>query len=296
MNTASSLPSANPATPRAALRQHLARGALLVAPGGYDAITARVIEQAGFGAVYMSGAAVSAAHGFPDFGLLTLSEMARMAGLMAQSVSIPVLADADTGFGNELNVTRTVREYERAGVAGLHIEDQVSPKRCGHLSGKEVVPREEFLNKIKAAVAARSDPDFVLIARTDARAVLGFEEAIERANAALECGADAAFVEAAESHEELARIPQRVRGPCLLNIVQSGRTPDIGLDDAQRMGYRLAILPGLLLNAGIRAFDQALFALRDTRHPPPSSTGPTVAERFERFGAAEWASLRAGKS
>lgn len=277
---------------RQRLRAALSLPGLLAAPGGYDGITARSIEQAGFEAVYMTGAGVCASRGYPDFGLLTLTEMAQAAGVMAQAVRIPVIADADTGYGNELNVTRTVREYERAGVAGLHIEDQVAPKRCGHLDGKEIVSREEFVAKIRAAVAAREDADLLLIARTDARAVVGLDEAIARANAALRAGADMAFVEAAQSLEELALIPQRVQGPCLLNIVRGGKTPDIALADAQAMGYRLAILPSLLVGAVLSSCDQTLQALRETGRPPASAGAMPVAERFRRFGADEWDALR----
>lgn len=277
---------------RKQLRALLACDALLAAPGGYDGITARMIEQAGFNAVYMTGAGVSASRGFPDFGLLTQTEMAQAAGVVAQAVSIPVIADADTGYGNELNVTRTIRDYERSGVAGFHIEDQVAPKRCGHLDGKEIVSREEFVAKIRAAVSARTDPDFVIIARTDARAVVGFDEAIDRANAALRAGADMAFVEAAQSMEELALIPRRVEGPCLLNIVRGGKTPDLSLDVAEELGYRLAILPSLLIGAVMESCDQTLRGLRETRKPPVSANVMPVAERFRRFGADEWNALR----
>ena len=239
------------------LRQLLARKDMLVAPGAYDGITARLVEQAGFPALYMTGAGTSMAHGFPDFGLLGMSEMIDNAAVMTRTVEIPLISDADTGYGNELNVTRAVREFEARGVAGVHIEDQVSPKRCGHLDGKEIVPQGEFLSKIKAAVAARRDPDFLIIARTDSRAVAGFDEAIVRANAALAAGADMAFVEAVQSAEELALVPQRVNGPCLLNIVSGGKTPRITLPEAEALGYKLAILPGLLLGAVLVAVDQA---------------------------------------
>ncbi|MES2184130.1 MAG: isocitrate lyase/phosphoenolpyruvate mutase family protein [Pseudomonadota bacterium] len=279
-------------SPRQTLRALLAGPAIVAAPGGYDGITARAIEHAGFGAAYMTGAGVSASRGFPDFGLLTLTEMAQAAGTMAAAVKIPVIADADTGYGNELNVTRTLREYERAGVAGLHIEDQVSPKRCGHLDGKEIVPLDEFVAKIRAAVAARSDPALLLIARTDARAVVGLDDAVARANAALAAGADMAFVEAAQSMEELALIPQLVHGPCLLNIVRGGKTPDVPLAVAQQMGYRLAILPSLLIGAVTEACDEALRALREHGKPPVSSNALPVAERFRRYGADEWNALR----
>lgn len=278
------------ATPAAALRRLLGQPGMLIAPGAYDGIGARLIEQAGFSAVYMTGAGTSLARGFPDFGLLDMGEMVANAGVMARSVSLPVIADADTGYGNELNVTRTVREYEARGVAGIHIEDQVSPKRCGHLDDKEVVSRDEFISKIRAAVAARRNPDFLLIARTDARAVLDLDEALWRANAALAAGADMAFVEAAQTLEEVAAIPKRVQGPCLLNVVPGGRTPIFDLREAEAMGYKLAILPGLMIKAAIEAGDAALAELRAT-HRAPAVSG-TVAQTFSRFGADEWNDLR----
>ncbi|MGA7815933.1 isocitrate lyase/PEP mutase family protein, partial [Caballeronia sp.] len=206
----------------ARLRQHVNGPRMLVVPGAYDSLTARLVEQAGFSAVYMTGAGTSAARGYPDFGLLTMTEMVDNAGLIANAVTVPLIADADTGYGNELNVTRTVREFEARGVAAIHIEDQVSPKRCGHLDGKEVTSRDEFLAKIRAAVAARRNRDFVIIARSDARAVVDLDEAISRVNAALAAGADIAFVEATQTLDEMAQVPRRVEGPCLLNIVPGG--------------------------------------------------------------------------
>lgn len=274
------------------LRALLKRPEMVVAPGGYDGITAKFIEQAGFPAVYMTGAGTAATLGYPDFGLVTMTEMAANAGNLARAVNIPVIADADTGYGNELNVTRTVQEYEIRGVAGLHIEDQVMPKRCGHLDGKQIVPREEFVAKIRAAVAARRDPDFVIIARTDSRAVAGFDEAIERANLALAAGADMAFVEATQTVEEMAAVPLRVRGPCLLNVVRGGKTPDIDMPAAQEMGYRLAILPSLLFGAAMEAFDEALTTLKQTKAPPSSAGSPVIRERFRRLGADQWDGLR----
>jgi len=274
----------------AILRRLLNEPGMLIAPGAYDGIGARLVEQAGFSAVYMTGAGTSMARGFPDFGLLGMSEMVDNAAVMAGSVAIPVIADADTGYGNELNMTRTVREYEARGVAGIHIEDQVGPKRCGHLEGKEVIGREAFLSKIKAAVAARRDPNFLLIARTDARAMMSLDEAIWRANAALAAGADMAFVEAVQSLEEVAAVPKQVHGPCLLNVVPGGRTPIFDLREAEAMGYKLAILPGLMLKAAIEAGDAALAELRAT-HMAPRVNG-TVAQIFQRFGADEWDALR----
>ena len=273
-----------------ALRRLLASPDLIQAPGAYDGITARLIEQAGFPAVYMTGAGTSATKGYPDYGLLTLSEMAENAGVLARSVGVPVISDADTGYGNELNVTRTVREFEARGVAAIHIEDQVSPKRCGHLDGKEVVGREEFVSKIRAAAAARRDPDFVLIARTDANAVIGFDEAVARANAALEAGADMIFFEAPKSLEEVASVPALVQGPCMLNIVQGGRTPMVEPADAQAMGFRLVIYPGACLRPVILAVDAALAKLRGTTPTAAGEEGPMGL--FRRFGADEWDALR----
>ena len=222
------------------LRRQLADPGMLVAPGAYDGIGARLIEQAGFSALYMTGAGTAAAHGLPDYGLLSMSEMVANAARITAASPLPLIADGDTGYGNELNVVRTVQEHERAGTAGLHIEDQVAPKRCGHLDGKELVPLEDFLAKIRAAVATRRDPDFLVIARTDARSVAGFDEAVHRANAALGAGADMAFVESPESLDEVRLVPQRVAGPCLLNMVWGGKTPVVGLDDAEAF---LAPLP-----------------------------------------------------
>ena len=288
------MPSApEPLSTARRLRELLLRSQILVAPGAYDGLTAKMVEQAGFDAVYMTGAGASAARGFPDYGLVTMSEMAESAGVLARSVKVPLVADADTGYGNELNVTRTVREYEMRGVAGLHIEDQVAPKRCGHLDGKEVIPRDQFIAKIRAAVDARRSRDFLLIARSDARAVLGLDEAIARVREALAAGADMAFVEAAQSIEELASIPRRVEGPCLLNVVLGGKTPDIDMAAAQEMGYRLAILPSLLLGAVAVACTQVLAALKTSGKPPSSAQGPTIAERFRRMGSEEWDALRA---
>lgn len=284
---------------RTALREQIAAGHLLVAPGAYDGISARLVEQAGFEAIYMTGAGTSAAHGFPDYGLLTAGEMAANAQRMADCTGIPLIADADTGYGNELNVTRAVRDYERAGVAALHIEDQVAPKLCGHLDGKELVSQDEFVAKIRAAVAARTDPDFVIIARSDARAVTGLEDAVARVNAALEAGADVAFVEAVPQLDELAAVPQMVNGPCLLNVVPGGKTPHVTAREAQMMGYALAICPGVLLRATLLAMDTALAELREAGLPAPDETAPAVAQFFKRFGADEWDALRrefAGKA
>jgi 2-methylisocitrate lyase-like PEP mutase family enzyme len=273
------------------LRALLRAPSMLVAPGAYDAISARLVVHAGFHAVYMTGAGTSAALGFPDYGLVTMNEMVANAERLVQAADAPVIADGDTGYGNELNVVRLVREHGRAATAGIHIEDQVSPKKCGHLDDKQIVPREDWLAKIRAAVAARIDPDFLVIARTDSRAVAGFDEAVARCNAALEAGADMAFLEAPQTPEELALIPRLVKGPCLYNLVKGGKSPDLGLDDAEALGYRLVIVPGLLFKTAIVAGDAALAALRDSRRHPEVG-GMRVQQVFGRMGAAEWDALR----
>ena len=228
------------------------------------------IERAGYDAVYMTGAGTAATLGYPDFGLVTMTEMVDNARRIATAVDLPVIADADTGYGNELNVVRTVREYEAAGVAGIHIEDQGFPKKCGHLDDKEIVPRDDWLAKIRAAADARRSRDFMVIARTDARAVAGFDEAIGRANDAIEAGADMVFVEAPQTLEEVAKVPQLVSGPCLLNVVHGGKTPEIDLAEAERMGYKLAIVPGLLIKNVVGICEKMLGELAATRrHPKP---------------------------
>jgi 2-methylisocitrate lyase-like PEP mutase family enzyme len=273
------------------LRALLRGEAMVIAPGAYDGLTAKLVAQAGFPAVYMTGAGTSVSHGYPDFGLLTMSEMVDNAARIVRAVDVPVIADADTGYGNELNVFRTVQEYQQRGVAAIHIEDQVSPKKCGHLDDKEIVPRDDYVAKIRAAVAAKQG-DFLIIARTDARAVAGMDEAVARANAALAAGADMAFVEAPQTMDELAAVPKLVRGPCLLNVVRGGKTPEIDLHRAQAMGYRLAIVPGLLLKAVIGACDEMLAELKARHiHPVPRSD-MTVREAFNRVGAEEWDALR----
>ncbi len=280
-------------TGAARLRALLARPGMRVAPGAYDCITARMVEQAGFELAYMSGAGTAASLGYPDYGLLSLNEMADNAGRMAAAISLPLVADADTGFGNELNVVRTVREYERRGVAGLHLEDQSFPKKCGHLANKSVIPRADFIMKIRAAAGARHDPDFLIIARTDARAMLGMDEAMARANEAIDAGADMAFVEAAQDLDEVAAIPRRVHGPCLLNLVWRGKTPDVAFTDAEAMGYKLAILPGMLMKAAMVTFDEVLAETRERgRHAVLRNELPPQ-EVFNRVGAREWDAISA---
>lgn len=270
----------------------LRAGEMIVAPGAYDCITARMVDQAGYTACYMTGAGVAATLGFPDYGLVSMSEMADNAGRMTNVLNIPLIADADTGYGNELNVVRTVREYEKRGVAAIQIEDQTFPKRCGHLDNKEVVPLEEFLPKIRAAVAARTNPGFTIIARTDARAVAGFDEAVKRANAVLDAGADVAFVEAPQTMDEVRAIPKLVKGPCLLNMVWKGKTPEVSIADARAFGFRIMIFPGLLFKAVIGTCDAVLSDLKVKGGHPVPAGDMDIKAGFARVGAAEWEPLR----
>src|ERR1700755_976681 len=204
--------------PRQRMKELIAHRGYTMVPGAYDTLTARLIEQAGFEAVYLTGGGYSRANGYPDLGLLTLAENVRFIGLTVEAVGIPVIADADTGYGNAINVIRTVREYEKSGVAAFHIEDQVSPKKCGHYEGKEVISTSEMVGKIHAAADTRRDPDLVIIARSDARAVEGLQASIDRVNAYLEAGADVGFVEAPQNVEELRVVGRSLRGPALGHV------------------------------------------------------------------------------
>ena len=248
------------------LRNLLKKPGIVVAPGAHDAFTARIIEQTGgFQAVYMtgSGAAMSLL-GEPDIGLLTMTEMVTHARNLANAVSLPIIADADTGYGNAINVVRTVREYERAGVAAIHLEDQITPKKCGHFEGKQVVSQNEMVGKIKAAVDAREDPDFVLIARTDARAVLGLEEAIKRAQAYIKAGADAIFVEAPQSLEELRIIARSIEAPLLVNMDEGTKTPLLTVRELEEMGYRIVIFPRSAPSAAAKTIQELMRLLKET--------------------------------
>jgi 2,3-dimethylmalate lyase len=236
----------------ARLRALLESGQTIVAPGAFDPLAARLVEEAGFPAVYMTGFGTSAALiGRPDVGLLTMTEMAASAGRIADCVDIPVIADADTGYGNPLNVIRTVGAYEAAGVAGIHIEDQVAPKKCGHMEGKQVIGAQEMAAKVRAAVEARAQPEFVIIARTDARAVEGLEQALERARLYREAGADVLFIEALVSEAEVEEAARAFPGvPLLFNWAEGGKTPPVSLARLTELGYRIVIFPiGTLLAA-----------------------------------------------
>jgi 2,3-dimethylmalate lyase len=247
------------------LRRLLDRDEALMSAGAFGPFPAKLVEQAGFEAVYVpgGGTALSLA-GVADLGLITLTEMVSNAAAIVRSVSVPVIADADTGFGNQLNVQRTVREYERAGIAGIHLEDQVFPKRCGHMDGKSVVPLDEAVQKIRAAVDARSDPDFVIIARCDALAIEGMEGAVRRGKAYLDAGADMLFIESPRSMQEIEEIPKRLPGKHLFNMSASGKTPALTLDEVGKLGYRLMILPNFTTLAAIKAVGEVLREIKRT--------------------------------
>jgi carboxyvinyl-carboxyphosphonate phosphorylmutase len=280
----------------ARLRQLLAGDVAVVAPGAYDALSARLIEEAGFPAVYMTGFGTAASLlGRPDIGLVSSSEMIDNARRISGCVGVPVIADADTGYGNPINVIRTVRDYQRAGVAGIHLEDQVMPKRCGHLSGKTLVPVGDMTAKVQAAVAARTDPDFVIIARTDARSVDGIDAALERAARYREAGADVLFVEAPEDEDEIELIARTFAGvPLLFNWAEGGRTPPVGLARLGELGFRIVIFPiGALLAAAtaVRAF---LAALRRDGTPAAMLAGfPTLTQFVDTLGMVEVRDLEA---
>jgi methylisocitrate lyase len=247
----------------AALRALLKKSEILIAPGAHNAFTARIIEQAGFRAVYLTGSGASMdLLGMPDLGFLTMTEMVAHARNIVQATSLPVIADADTGYGNALNVMRTIREYENAGVGGVHIEDQVAPKRCGHFAGKEVISPQEMVGKIEAALDARENPDFLIIARTDARAMLGVQEAIERGKAYREAGADMIFVDAPESEEELRLIARSIPGPVMANLSEGGKTPLLSARELQEMGYRLVIYPRSAAGAAAKAIQELMAVLK----------------------------------
>jgi 2-methylisocitrate lyase-like PEP mutase family enzyme len=245
--------------PRQTLRALVNRKAGLVVPGAYDAVSARLVERAGFPAVYMTGYGVSASRlGLPDLGFAGLAEMADHVRNLAAAVNIPLIADADTGYGNALSVRRTVRQYEAAGVAALHIEDQVAPKRCGHLSGHQVIPRSEFAGKIQAAVEARTDPDLLIIARTDAISAVDFDEGLRRGEAAAKAGADVLFIEAPRSEDQVARIARELDTPLLYNYAPGGRSPLLPFAQLRQLGYAIIILPVDTLLVAARAISDFL--------------------------------------
>ena len=249
---------------RKKFRKIIERPGTSIVPGAHDALTARLIASKGFEVVYMSGAGVAnALAGLPDNGLVSFGEVLMNARYMADAVDIPLVVDADTGYGNAVNVVRTVRDFERAGVACIQIEDQVLPKRCGHLDGKQVVRCEEFVGKIRAAVEHRTDPDFAIMARIDAKYVYGMDEAVERGNAALDAGADIIFIEALETRDEFAEYAERCPGPLLANMTEFGKTPHISKADFEEMGYKFVLFPVSIMRAMLKAGELLLAELKE---------------------------------
>ncbi len=249
---------------KGSLRELLAGSEPVVAPGAYDALSARVIEAAGFSAVYMTGFGTSASYlGRPDVGLMTMAEMVDQARRIVQAVGVPVIADADTGYGNPINMIRTVQAYENAGVSAIHVEDQVSPKRCGHMEGKQVIPAEDMVQKVRAGVAAKSSQDFVLIARTDARAVEGFDAALDRCRRYRDAGADVIFFEAPQSEEEIAGVAEALKGtPLMFNWAEGGKTPPVPLSRLAELGYRIVIFPITARLTATRAMRDAMAIIK----------------------------------
>lgn len=247
---------------RKKLRELIARPGYSIIPGAFDPLTARLVQVAGFEAVYITGGGVSRSQGYPDLGLLTMTENVQVLSRVVDAVDIPVIADMDTGYGNAVNVVRAMREYDRTGVAGFHIEDQVAPKKCGHYEGKAVVSVAEMVGKIKALVDTRRDADMVIIARSDARAIEGLQAAIDRVNAYLEAGADVGFVEAPQSVAELAAIPPKLNGPALANVFEGGKTPALPAKQFEEMGFKLGIYPSQTHRAAIRAAQDVLAVLK----------------------------------
>lgn len=285
------------AKPGEILRNLLERPGALVAPGAYDGISARLIQEAGFEALYRTGGGTSASLlGQPDLGLLTMVEMAAHAARIAAAVEIPVIADADTGYGNALNVVRTVHEFERAGVAAIHLEDQVFPKRCGFLAGKDVISREEFVAKVKAAVNERSTDDLVIIARTDARQVEGLDQAIERCKYYADAGAEVLFFEAPESIADIEEIGKELSefAPLMINMSAGSKTPPVTSRELEQMGYKLVIYPGICMFNALGAMREALQYLKDNETDDGASgdreaVGPF--ELFEALGLSRWREL-----
>ena len=258
------------------LRELLAAPGIVAAPGAYDCLSAAIIERAGFSAVYMTGAGTSISRvGYPDIGLTTMSEMAANAAAIANTVSVPVIADADTGYGDVLQVRRTIREYERAGVAGVHIEDQESPKRCGHLDDKRVVAQEEMVRKLHAALDAREDDDFTIIARCDALAVTGWDDALRRCEAYVEAGADVLFLEAVQTREQAAYVTSHFDVPVLYNFVETGKSPLLPVAELEKLGFKLVIFPISAMLAAMKTMSDLMRELRDT-----GTTEHAIADRM----------------
>ncbi|SCF84441.1 oxaloacetate decarboxylase [Streptomyces sp. Cmuel-A718b] len=281
-----------PQRPTTRLRRLIEGDGIHVAPGAYDGLSARLVEESGSELLYASGGAIARSCGIPDIGLLSLTEVAARIEQMVDVTSLPVIADADTGFGNAVNAVRTLALYERIGVAGLHIEDQTFPKRCGHLDDKSLVPTDEMARKVRALAEARTDPDFVLIARTDAIATEGLDAAIERARAYAEAGADVIFVEAPETVEQIEEIAARVPQPKLINMFHGGKTPLVPRDRLRELGYRLIIVPSDLQRAMITAVRRTLEAInRDGDSGAVREDLATFADRERIVRTAEYLAI-----
>ena len=264
----------------------------VVVPGAYDPLTARLVQLAGFDAVYLTGGGYSRANGLPDLGLFTMSENIEFISRAVDAVEIPVIADMDTGYGNALNVIRAMREFEKTGVAAFHLEDQISPKKCGHYEGKQLVSKAEMVGKIRAAVDTRHDADMVIIARTDSRAVEGLEAALDRMNAYLEAGADVGFVEAPQTVEEMERIPRSLAKPALVNIFEGGKTPPLPAKQLEAMGYRLGIYPSQTHRAAIYAAQEVLSVLkRDGDTAAIEHRMASFSDREKAVDTARWREL-----
>lgn len=277
-------------TPGALLRQAWAERPIMI-PGAFNALTAKMAERLGFRAAYLSGGALSAGWaGLPDIGLLTATEFAEQAAVLARSTSLPLLCDADTGFGEPINVARTIGLFEEAGVAGVHLEDQVLPKRCGHLSGKTLVEPAEMIAKVRAAVSARRDPDFVIVARTDARTVEGFEASLMRARMYLEAGADMIFPEALESEEEFAQFAREFSGiPLLANMTEFGRGPLLDFSILADQGYRAVLYPLTAFRAAMKVAEETLIMLRDAGNQRGQlDRMQTRSELYDLLGYSDW--------
>ena len=278
------------------LRELLAGPGIVAAPGAYDCLSAAVIERAGFPVVYMTGAGTSISRtGYPDIGLTTMSEMVANAAAIARTVSVPVIADADTGYGDVLQVRRTVREYERAGVAGIHVEDQESPKRCGHLDDKRVVPQEEMVRKLRAALDAREDDDFTIIARCDALAVTGWDDALRRCEAYVEAGADVLFLEAIQTREQAADVTGRFDVPVLYNFVETGKSPLLPASELEELGFKLVIFPISAMLAALKTMTDLMRELRETGTTAHLAADRMVSIRecFDTVGLSEMLALDA---
>lgn len=283
------------------LRKLLEEKRLLVAPGAFDGLSARLIEKAGFPLIYATGGGIARSMGYPDIGLITMNEVILRVKNMVDVTNIPVFADADTGYGNAINLMRTVKEFQTIGVGGIHIEDQITPKKCGHYEGKSLISEEEMVKKIEAAKEARTDPDFLIVARTDARSVESFEGAIHRAKRYREAGADMIFVEAPQTVEEIREIPRAISAPLVINMFKGGKTPLVPIQQLEEWGYRIAIVPSSPQLAAIKAMQQLLNILREKGTMEPYSEGmvtfqerdeivdhPKFQELEQRFLGSRW--------